>query len=134
MLAAGAVCALAGCGGSSDDYANKPRPATPINVTAAISDKKISISPKQFGAGPVVIIVSNQSGKEQTVTLQTEELGGTQGGIKQSTDPIAPRGTGTLKADMRKGSYALSVRNGPSPASLEVGPPRKSAQDTLLEP
>ena len=134
MLAAGAACALAGCGGGGEDYANKPRPATPINVTAAINDKKISISPKQFGAGPVVIIVSNQSAKEQTLTLQTDELGGTQPGTKQTTDPIAPRGTGTLKADMREGSYALSVRNGPSPASLEVGPPRKSAQDTLLEP
>ena len=134
MLAAGAACALAGCGSSGGDYANKPRPATPINVTAAINDKKISISPKQFGAGPVVIIISNQSAKEQTLTLQTDELGGTQAGTKQTTDPIAPRGTGTLKADMREGSYALSVRNGPSPASLEVGPPRKSAQDTLLEP
>ena len=137
MLAAGAACALAGCGGSGgsgDDYANKPRPASPINVTAAISDKEISISPKQVGAGPVVIIVSNQTGSEQTLTLQTEELGGTQAGMKQSTDPIAPRDTGTLKADMRKGSYALSVRNGPSPASFEVGPKRKSAQDTLLEP
>ena len=134
MLAAGVACALAGCGGGGEDYANKPRPATPINVTAAINDKKISISPKQFGAGPVVIIVSNQTTKEQTLTLQTDELGGTQPGTKQTTDPIAPRGTGTLKADMREGSYALSVRNGPSPASLEVGPPRKSAQDTLLEP
>ena len=134
MLAAGAASALAGCGGGGEDYANKPRPATPINVTAAISDKKISISPKRFGAGPVVIIVSNQTTKEQTLTLQTDELGGTQPGMKQTTDPIAPRGTGTLKSDMREGSYALSVRNGPSPASLEVGPPRKSAQDTLLEP
>ena len=134
MLAAGAASALAGCGGDGEDYANKPRPATPINVTAAISDKKISISPKQFGAGPVVIIVSNQTTREQTLTLQTDELGGTQPGMKQTTDPIAPRGTGTLKSDMREGSYALSVRNGPSPASLEVGPPRKSAQDTLLEP
>jgi hypothetical protein len=134
VLAAGAASALAGCGGGGEDYANKPRPATPINVTAAISDKKISISPKRFGAGPVVIIVSNQTTKEQTLTLQTDELGGTQPGMKQTTDPIAPRGTGTLKSDMREGSYALSVRNGPSPASLEVGPPRKSAQDTLLEP
>jgi hypothetical protein len=134
VLAAGAASALAGCGEGGEDYANKPRPATPLNVTAAISDKKISISPKRFGAGPVVIIVSNQTTKEQTLTLQTDELGGTQPGMKQTTDPIAPRGTGTLKSDMREGSYALSVRNGPSPASLEVGPPRKSAQDTLLEP
>ena len=133
-LAAGAACALAGCGGSGEDYANKPRPAAPINVTAAINDKEISISPKTFGAGPVVIIVSNQTGSEQTVTLQTEELGGSQPGTKQSTDPIAPRGTGTLKADVREGTYQLSVAKGPSPKTLEVGGDRKSAQDTLLQP
>ena len=126
--------ALAGCGGSGEDYANKPRPATPINVTAAISDKKISISPKQFGAGPVVIIVSNQTGAEQTLTLETEELGGSQPGLRQKTDPIAPRGTGTLKVDVREGSYALSTSDGPEPATFEVGPARESAQDQLLQP
>ena len=125
---------LAGCGDEGGDYANKPRPATPINVTAAISDKKISISPKEFGAGPVVIIVSNQTGAKQRVTLETDELAGKQGGLKQSTDPIAPRGTGTLKADVREGSYALSVSDGPKPVSFDVGPARKSAQDQLLEP
>ena len=124
---------LAGCGGEAD-YANKPRPAAPINVTAAISDKKISISPKKFGAGPVTFIVSNQTGDERTLTLQTEELGGDKPGIKRSSDPIAPRGTGTLKADVREGSYAISVGRGLSPASLEVGPARKSAQDELLAP
>lgn len=134
VLAAGATCALAGCGGSGDDYANKPRPASPINVTAAINDKEISISPKTFGAGPVVIIVSNQTGSDKTVTLQTQELGGSKPGLKQSTDPIAPRATGTLKADVREGTYELSVGNGPSPKTLEVGGERKSAQDTLLEP
>ena len=133
MPAALIVSALPACGGG-EDYANKPRPASPINVTAAISDKKISLSPKEFGAGPVVIIVSNQTGSEQTLTLQTEELGGSQPGLKQKTDPIAPRGTGTLKADVREGSYALSTSKGPEPATFEVGPARKSAQDELLEP
>lgn len=137
MATAGAVLfasVLAGCGDEGGDYANKPRPATPINVTAAISPKKISISPKEFGAGPVVIIVSNQTGAKQRVTLQTEELGGNQPGLKQSTDPIAPRGTGTLKADIREGSYALSTSDGPKAVTLEVGPKRKSAQDQLLQP
>jgi hypothetical protein len=137
VATAGAVLfasVLAGCGDEGGDYANKPRPATPINVTAAISPKKISISPKEFGAGPVVIIVSNQTGAKQRVTLQTEELGGNQPGLKQSTDPIAPRGTGTLKADIREGSYALSTSDGPKAVTLEVGPKRKSAQDRLLEP
>jgi hypothetical protein len=134
VAAAGVAVALSGCGGGGDDYANKPRPASPINVTAAISTKKISLSPKKFGAGPVVIIVSNQTGSEQTLTLQTDELGGSQPGIKQSTDPIAPRGTGTLKADVREGTYALSASDGPSPTTLEVGPKRKSAQNELLQP
>lgn len=134
FAAAGVAVALSGCGGGGDDYANKPRPAPPINVTAAISTKKISLSPKKFGAGPVVIIVSNQTGDEQTLTLQTDELGGNQPGIKQSTDPIAPRGTGTLKADVREGSYALSASDGPSATTLEVGPKRKSAQNELLQP
>ena len=136
-MTAGAVVfasLLAGCGDEGGDYANKPRPATPINVTAAISTKEISISPKEFGAGPVVIIVSNQTGSEQRVTLQTEELGGSQGGMKRSTDPIAPRGTGTLKADVREGSYALSTSDGPKAVTLEVGPDRKSAQNELLAP
>src|SRR5215212_1563218 len=88
---AAAGCALAGCGDSGEDYANKPRPATPINLTASISDKEISISPNEFGAGAVVIIVSNQTSGNQRVTLQTEEIGGKQPGTKQSTDPIAPR-------------------------------------------
>jgi hypothetical protein len=133
VLAAGA-CALAGCGGGGEDYANKPRPAAPINITAAISDKEISISPKEFGAGPVVIIVSNQTTGKQTVTLQTDELAGSKPGMKQSTDPIAPRGTGTLKVDVREGTYALSTSDGPKAAALEVGPARKSAQDDLLAP
>jgi hypothetical protein len=135
VLAAGLACALAGCGGGEADYANKPRPATPINVTAAITEDRISISPKKFGAGPVVVIVSNQTDKPQTLTLETEELGGSQPGIKQSTSPIGPRGTSTLEADVREGSYAVSVRSGAiQPANVEVGAPRKSAQDELLQP
>ena len=128
------VSALAGCGGDGGDYANKPRPATPINVTAAISGKKISLSPKQFGAGPVVIIVSNQTPSKQTVTLETDEIAGSGPGLKESSNPIQPRGTGTLKVDVREGSYALRASDGPEPVRFEVGPARKSAQDQLLEP
>jgi hypothetical protein len=128
------AAALAGCGGDSEDYANRPRPASPINVTAAISDKKISISPKEFGAGPITIIVSNQTSAEQTVTLETEELGGDKPGLKESSDPIAPSGTGTLEASVREGTYAVRVSEGPEPVTLEVGPDRASAQDKLLQP
>jgi hypothetical protein len=128
------TAAIAGCGGDGD-YANKPRPATPINVTAAITDDRVSVSPKSFGAGPIVIIVSNQTTERQTVTLETEELGGSQPGLRRSTNPIGPRSTATLKVDVRQGTYAVSTRGGSiEPATVEVGKPRKSAQDELLQP
>ncbi len=123
-----------GCGGGSD-YVNKPRAASPINVTAAIHDDGITLSPKSFGAGPIVMIVSNQTGKAQTVTIQTDELGGSQPGMKQSTEPIEPRGTDTLKVDLREGDYAVSVKGrAVKAAALTVKGKRKSAQDQLLEP
>lgn len=125
----------AGCGGSSDDYANKPRPATPINVTAAIGDRGISLSPKTFGAGPIVMIVSNQTGQGHTVTLETQELGGSKPGLRESSRPVAPGATARLQADLRRGTYEVSTRGGGvSPVTLEVGAARESAQDDLLQP
>ena len=126
-------CGFSACGGGAD-YANKPRPASPINVTAAISTKKISVSPKTFGAGPVVIIISNQSGQAQTVTIQTQELGGSQPGIKQTSNTIDANDTGSMKVDVRKGTYSISAKRGVSPVTVEVGAARRSAQDQLLEP
>ena len=134
ILLAATACTIAGCGGE-EDYANEPRPPTPINVTAAITDDRISISPQTFGAGPVVLIVSNQTDEPQTVTVETEELGGNQPGLRERSNPINPRGTGTLKVNVREGDYAVSVRGGGiEPANVRVGSRRKSAQDELLQP
>ena len=72
-----ALVLLAGCGGDDTaDYQNKPRPPAPINVTAAIDGDRVRVSPVTFGSGPVVFIISNQSGAPQTVTFETDELGG----------------------------------------------------------
>ena len=129
-----AAAAAAGCG-SEDDYANDPRPPAPINITAAISDQKISVSPKAFGAGPIVLIVSNQSGAAQTVTFETDDTAGGGPGIKQTTSPINPRGTATLNVDVTQGTYELSVQDtGVRSATVEVGSKRESAQNELLQP
>lgn len=126
---------LAGCGGGDDDYANNPRPPVPINVAAAITDEGITVSPNEFGAGPVVFIIANQTDTAQKVTLETNELGGSQPGIKQTTSPINPDGTATLKVDMRQGDYAISVEQaGIDAAEVAVGAPRESAQNELLQP
>ena len=128
------VAALSvGCGGSDGDYANEPRPPAPINVTAAVTDERISISPRRFGAGPIVLIVSNQTEAPQEVTLETDELDGSEPGLApQSTGPIRPSGTATLKVDVREGTYALSADD--RSVKVEVGAPRRSAQNELLQP
>ena len=125
---------VAGCGGGGD-YANKPRPPAPINVTAAITNSRISVSPQRFGAGPIVLIISNQSSSAQKVTFETDELGGSQPGRKFDTTPINPRGTATLKVDVRKGDWKLSAsEQGIRAASVSVAGERKSAQGELLQP
>jgi len=129
-----AVAALPGCGGSDDDYANNPRPPAPINVTAAITEERVSVSPQEFGAGPVVFIIANQTDEAQAVTLETDELGGEEAGIRQTTSPINPDGTATLKVDMREGTYAVRAGDGIRAAELSVGSERESAQNELLQP
>jgi hypothetical protein len=123
-----------GCGGQAD-YANKPRPPAPITVTAAIDKSRVRVSEPRFGGGPVVILISNQSGAAQKVTLESDELGAAHGGIKRSTGPIAPRSTGQLTVDAQEGSYTLSASAGNvRPLTLTVGPRRRSSQNDLLLP
>jgi hypothetical protein len=131
------VCALALAGalsacGDDEDHANKERPAVSINVTAAIIDGRINVSPREFGAGPIRLIVTNQTDSEQAVTLAT---GGSEAGITETSDPITPSGTTTLEVDVPEGEYEITAGNGQiRPASVTVGTARPSAQDQLLQP
>jgi hypothetical protein len=130
VLALGVVS----CGAESD-YANKPRPPAPISVTAAIDKTRIRVSPPTFGGGPVTFIISNQSGEEQKVTFESDELGAETGGIRRATGPIEPRSTANLKVDAPEGTYTLSVSgDNVAPATIEVGARRKSSQNDLLLP
>ncbi len=135
VLAATFLAAGLGACGAEEDYSNKPRPPSPINVTAAIDKEQVRVSPVRFGGGPVVILISNQSGAPQKVTFETDELGASTGGIRRSTGTIAPLSTGQLKVDAPEGSYTLSASaGGVAPAVVEVSKRRKSSQDDLLLP
>jgi hypothetical protein len=135
VLAAALLAAGLGACGAKEDYKNTPRPPSPINVTAAIDDDQVRVSPVTFGAGPVVILISNQSGAAQKVTFETDELGASTGGIRRSTGTIEPLSTGQLKVDAPEGSYTLSASAGAvAPATVEVSKRRKSAQNELLLP
>ena len=134
-LAVAAVLALGGCGSSSADYKNDPRPPGPIVITGYISDQRVSVSPSSFGAGPVSLIVTNQTATAQRVTLESAGAAGTGPGIKQVTAPISPQDTATLKVDVKPGSYSVHVAGDAIRAArLKVGAQRASAQNDLLQP
>ena len=88
-------------------------------MTAAITDSQIKVSPRRFGAGPIVLIISNQSSDAQAVTFET---GGGEAGIRQTTSAINPAGTAQLQIDVRQGTYELSVEDRRiRPAAVRVG-------------
>jgi len=121
--------------GAESDYANKPRPPAPISVTAAIDKTRIRVSPPTFGGGPVVFIISNQSGADQKVTFESDELGAEHGGIRRATNTIEPRSTANLKVDAPEGTYTLTASgDNVAPATIEIGKRRPSSQNDLLLP
>ena len=134
-LAVAAVLALGGCGGSSADYKNDPRPPATIVITGYISDQRVSVSPRSFGAGPISLIVTNQTGTSQRVTLESAGPAGSGPGIRQVTAPISPQDTATLKVDVKPGRYSVHVAGDAiRAAGLRVGRERESAQNDLLQP
>jgi hypothetical protein len=118
---------LGGCGGDDDRNAN--RPPVPINVSVQLGARKVTVSPAQFGAGPITLLLANQSGASQTVTIDGPR-------VRQSVGPINPEDTATLKVSVQPGEYTLAAAQaaGLRPAKLTVGPPRPSGQNTLLLP
>lgn len=129
----GVLVAVAGCGGSERE--NELRPPVPVVMTAAIQDDLVRVSPRSVGAGPITLVVANQTDEPQTVSFETDELGGERGGNRASSPRIAPSGTGRLMIDAREGTYAVRVSDDAIKAArIEIGPARESGQDRVLLP
>lgn len=133
--AAAASLALAGCG-SSNNYANKLRPPAPITITAAIIRGHIQVSPNRFGAGPVQLIVTNQSDRTHELELISANPPGTpRPGLRQGTGPINPQDTAEVQADLPPGVYSLQARDATvRPGRIVVTRSRPSSQNQLLLP
>lgn len=125
----------AGCG-SSDSYDNAARPPAPINVSVNLSSDRVAVSPDTVGAGPVVVIVANESGRSREVTLTA--LAGSSSSCVDgniSSGPISPQGTARLQLPLVEGRCQVGTADGAlQPAPLHVGPPRPTAQQDLLQP
>jgi len=133
QLAPAAVVVLSllpatGCGGDDERVSNL-RPPTPINVAVEIGEDNVSASPRSIGAGPIVITASNQTNAARQLSIDGPRL-------RQSVGPINPRDTAQLKVTVQTGEYTIATDGGAStkPARLEVGPPRESSQNELLQP
>ena len=122
---------LAGCG-EEGEYSNLPRPPSPIVVTASIGKGSVAVSPRRFGAGPVRLVVTNQTDSAQQIIF---ESAGGDGGFTQRSGPINPRGTAELKAEVPQGRAVVRVSGeGIDASRVTVGPRRRSGQDELLQP
>jgi hypothetical protein len=129
-LAGAVVVLVAGCG-SSASFKNKPRPATPIVVTAAITRSGVTVSPTHFGAGLIQLDIANLTGRSEQLTLRAP--GSTQP-ISQ-TGPINPQDTAEIRANLAEGSYSVSASDaGLKAATLAVSAARPSSQNQLLQP
>jgi hypothetical protein len=134
LTTATAALLVTACG-DTEPRTNRDRPPAPVTLTAAVHDDRIQVSPAVTGAGPIVLLVSNQTGKPQRITFETDELGGRTGGNTVSTPVIAPQGTGRLSINARSGNYAVHTRDRTIRAArVKVGPPRESSQNDLLQP
>jgi hypothetical protein len=132
-----AAAALTACGDAGTKYANADRPPAPIVISASIDDHSVVVSPKKFGAGPITLIISNQSTASQQVTLETAQQPGDAGPGEKAiqTGPISPRETASVKGEVKQGTYALRVGgDGVRAAKITVGEMRPSAQHDLLQP
>ena len=99
LASAAVAVALAGCGGG-EDFKNEPRPPVPLQLTGVITKDKVTISPSKVGAGPVVITVSNQTGKSHTLTLDGQ-------GVQERVGPINPLDTAQLQKTLEPGRYTV---------------------------
>jgi hypothetical protein len=132
-LAAGLalVGGLTACG--RVDQASKPageRPPTTKQLSAAITDRGVSLSPDSIGGGPLRIVVSNQSAQ----TVRASLARGSGSAKARTRYRLKPGGVATLNADVTKGTWRLSAGKDLAPATLVVGARRESGDGELLLP
>jgi hypothetical protein len=133
LCAAVAALALAGCG-SSQHFADNPRPATPIDLSVYVDNNHVSISPAHVGAGPVILYVTNQASNAQTLSIKSSK-----GSPIADTGTINSGQTAQLQTDLKTGTYSVTTGakiTGASivPAKLDIGKPRQNADNVLLQP
>jgi hypothetical protein len=125
-----AAAFVAGCGGGKDFQA-KPRPPATIQLTGVITDHGVTVSPNRVGAGPIQILVSNQTQEAHTLTLDGPNM------APVNSAPIDPSDTGSITRSLAPGVYTVkagaqkAVANAISPARVFIGKARPDSNDQV---
>jgi hypothetical protein len=104
-----------------------------VQLTGVIRDDKVTVSPNRVGAGPIILLISNQTQQAHTITLDG-------GSVNETVGPINPLDTAKVQQTLGRGSYQVkagskqAVAKEISPATLDIGPSRKSSRNELLLP
>jgi hypothetical protein len=133
--------AVAGCGAAAT-AASEPRPPAPVDMSVYVDNARVAISPRVIGAGPIVVIITNQTSRTLSVTIAPAG----NGVLLARSGPIVPQATAQVSVEIgRPGLYTVAVASGGTqaqiaaapviqPASLRIGRVRPSAGDALLQP
>jgi hypothetical protein len=130
-VAVAGLLALIATGCGQEDFANKPRPAAPIEIGASVNSKQVRVSPDRVGAGVATLTIANLS--DEAVSLA---LVGPTSNDNRASDEIPPGGVDSLKTNLREGDYELTAEANSRlrPATLRVGSKRPSSDNQLLQP
>lgn len=136
--------AVGGCGAGTH-FADRPRPAAPVNVTVYVNDQRISVSPAALGAGAVVFIITNQASNAESLSV-TSTSGSTSQPLAD-TGPISPQATAQLSVSLQSpGDYTVGVSpsgsteaaaatpTGIQPALIHVGAARANSNSGVAQP
>ncbi len=147
------VLGAAGCG-SGTQFANKPRPPVPVDLSVYIDNGRVSVSPTSVGAGPIIFIVTNQARRTESLTIAPA---GTGSSPLASTGPINPQATAQVTVNLSSpGDYKVATaapgpggrrtdaqlatqvqaqaQSGIRSAALHIGPARENGSSALLQP
>lgn len=129
-----ATLGLTACG--SEDFANERRPPVQLPITGVITEDEVTIQPNRFGAGPIVLTISNQTGVAHTVSIEGASEGGDR--VIEETAPINPQDTATIQQSLAPGTYRVTASSDGAddiqPGRIVVGEPRSSSSDELEVP
>ncbi len=133
---------LAACGGGAH-FADKARPALPLNVSVYVSPQRVSVSPDTVTPGAVTFTIANQAASAEAVEVTS--AGGSS--AITTTAPINPQGTDQVTVDLNSpGQYSVAIApsssteaaaaspSGIMPGLLQVQGQRGNSNNQLLEP